>query len=110
MTHEEQFETLLRIARRARLDSHLLIECFERRLLPTEGERWREVAYLVACRVRRLSRLGVNMQGVEVVLNMRRRIVEMQREMASLRMELRRTRLERDRELSRLMRELSEDQ
>ncbi len=35
-------------------------------------------------RIRRLGELGVNMPGIEVILHMRRRIEEMQREMARL--------------------------
>jgi hypothetical protein len=106
---DEAFEVLVRIARQAGMDNRLLTECIERRLLPTEGEEWEEEAYLVACRIRRLTSLGVNIQGMEVVLHMRRRQLSLQRELDRLRSELTALRRARDREMARLLRELSHE-
>jgi hypothetical protein len=84
------------------------MECVERRLLPTEGDTWGDEAYLVACRVRRLSQLGVSIQGIEIVLDMRRRLLDVQSELDAMRAELLRLQRERDSEVARLMREMTD--
>jgi DNA-binding transcriptional MerR regulator len=91
------------------MDYTLLTECVERRLLPMEDAEWGYEAYIVACRIRRLSDLGVNIQGIEVALHMRERLLEMQEQLEQVRTELDRMRGERDREIARLLRELSDE-
>jgi len=105
----DEFQVVMRIAHRAGLGSRLLVQCVERRLLPSRGPDWDREAYAVACRVRRLTSLGVNMQGVEMVLHMRRRILEMQRELAALRAEMEDLHCAQEREIARLMRQLADE-
>lgn len=102
-------EVLLRIARQAGVDSRVLAECIEREILVAEGDDWDRRTYTILCRVRRLRSLGVNMAGVEVAMHMRRRMIEMQRELALARRELRRLQREQEREVARLMRELARE-
>jgi hypothetical protein len=102
---------LMRAAHRARVEAGLLLDLMERRVLPARprDENWLEEVVDTATRARRLMGLGVNIQGVEVVLHMRRRMVSLRSEMDELRREMRRLQREHEREMARLLRELAHD-
>lgn len=65
--------------RRTGLSSQVVDECLERSLVrePLTDVDLRELR-----RIRRLQELGVNMQGIEIILRMRRRIQGLQTELA----------------------------
>ena len=64
---------------RTGLSRHLVEECLERRLVnqPLTDADLSELR-----RIRRLQELGVNLQGIEVILRMRRRMKALQTELA----------------------------
>lgn len=112
-----EFEAIVRVARASGVETELVIECIERRLvaapgpaapraaderapdtgtdMDTEGLRWEQEAVEELMRVRRLRALGVNMPGLEVISHMRRRMLamraardELRREIEALRREI----------------------
>jgi DNA-binding transcriptional MerR regulator len=97
------FET----ARQARIEAHVVLEYVERRLIGPPDESWPDAVLEDILRVRRLQSLGVNLQGVEVILHMRRALSRHQAEMARLRAQLRQLERERDAEIARLIRLLA---
>ena len=72
-------------ARRAAVDGQVVRYCIEVGLLE-EGLTEHDVRELR--RVRRLMSLGVNLEGAEIILRLRRRIQELEAELARLRMRL----------------------
>ena len=68
-------------ARRAGLEPHAVRHCVQAGLV---GETLTEDELIELRRVRRLTDLGVNLEGVEIILRMRRRIVALQEERARL--------------------------
>jgi hypothetical protein len=74
-------------AQRAALDRRVVQYCIEVGLMQ-EGLNEADLCELR--RVRRLTSLGVNLHGVEIVLRMRRRIEELEAELEQLRAHLRR--------------------
>ena len=89
------FEMIVRVARASGLETEVVFECIERRVLlhpeeaaPSEPDRWEEEAVAQLLRVRRLRALGVNMQGVEVISHMRRRLIAMREARDELEREL----------------------
>jgi DNA-binding transcriptional MerR regulator len=69
-------------ARRAAVDGRVVHYCVEVGLLK-EGLTEADVRELR--RIRRLMSLGVNLEGAEIILRMRRRIQELEAELARLR-------------------------
>lgn len=107
MRDANEMEALVAAARRARMDVTLLVTCVERNLIPLDERGWTDEAVDSARRVRRLMGLGVNLEGVEVVFHMRRRLLRLQSEQARLRAEIEALRAAHERELSRLLRDLA---
>jgi MerR family transcriptional regulator/heat shock protein HspR len=68
-------------ARRTDVEPHIIRHCVQLGLV---SERLTEADLVELRRVRRLTNLGVNLAGVEIILRMRRRIEELQAEMARL--------------------------
>jgi hypothetical protein len=68
-------------ARRAGLEPHIVRRCVQVGLVE---ETLTEDELVELRRVRRLTDLGINLEGVEVILRMRRRIVALQEELARL--------------------------
>ena len=60
-------------------------------------------------RARRLQRLEVNPPGIEIILHMRRRMVEMQREMATLTAEMEAAQTRFEQKMRELRRRLAQD-
>ena len=113
-----EFAAIVRVARASGVETELVIECIERRLVAApgmaaaardaderapdtdpdddnEGLRWEQEAVEEMMRVRRLRALGVNMPGLEVISHMRRRMLamravrdELRREIETLRREI----------------------
>jgi DNA-binding transcriptional MerR regulator len=63
-------------ARRMGLEPHIVRHCVQIGLL---GETLTEDELIELRRVRRLTELGVNLAGVEIILRMRRRILALRR-------------------------------
>jgi DNA-binding transcriptional MerR regulator len=81
MTPRRQRTTTISISmavRRTGLSRQVVQECTERRLV-TEPLTDAELTELR--RIRRLRELGVNLQGIEIILHMRRRILALQAEL-----------------------------
>lgn len=100
---------LMRAARATRIESVELLEWIDRRLVPPPGPAWDDEVIERMLRIRRLTRLGINPAGIEVILHMRQTILAFRSEMARLEGELRRLRLEQEREIARLMHDLVPD-
>lgn len=93
---------LVAYARRARVEAWRILEYVERRIVPPPSPAWSEDEVEILRRVRRLSALGVNLAGIEVILHMRSRLDQLllERErLMSLLAEERRRRQERERTL-----------
>ena len=73
-------------AQRAAVDGKVVNYCIEVGLLE---ERLTEDDVRELRRIRRLMSLGVNLEGAEIILRLRRRIQELEAELAQLRMHLR---------------------
>lgn len=82
MRREERTSiTIKKAAQRAGIEVHVARHCVEVGLMHEELTE-RDLAELR--RVRRLMALGINLPGIEVILRMRRRIEELQRELIRL--------------------------
>lgn len=73
--------TITKAARRAGVEVHVVRHCVEVGLM---DEKLSEDDLADLRRVRRLMRLGINLPGVEVILRMRRRIQQLQADLARL--------------------------
>lgn len=108
MTPDQRaWESLLRLAREADIEADLLLECVDRRLIVLSGEAPDDELVEAARRVRRLHGMGVSMQGVEVIVHMRTRMLDLHLEMAALRDEMEQLAEVHAQELARLMNELA---
>jgi len=84
MTPERQKRTVLSIktaVRRTGLSEEIVQECVTREIVasPLTDDELRELR-----RVRRLQELGVNLQGIEVIMHMRQQIEALRAEMARM--------------------------
>jgi MerR family transcriptional regulator/heat shock protein HspR len=68
-------------ARRTDVEPHIIRHCVQLGLV---NERLTEADLVELRRVRRLTNLGVNLAGVEIILHMRRQIEKLQAEIARL--------------------------
>ncbi len=110
MTHQaDEWQSLMRAARTARVETTLLVECLQRRVISLTDAGWDDEAIEEARRVRRLMGLGVNIQGVEVIFHMRRSLSQMQQEMARLQEEMDALRRLHEQERARLLREVARE-
>ncbi len=78
--------TIKKAARRAGVNVHVVQYCIE---VGVMEERLTEEDLAELRRVRRLMSLGINLPGAEVILRMRRRIQELEAEVAQLERDLR---------------------
>lgn len=85
--HERTTITIRRAARRAGVDVRVVRHCIE---VGVMEEALTEEDLAELRRVRRLMMLGINVPGAEVILRMRRRIEELEAEIARLEGHLRR--------------------
>lgn len=106
-TDRAVWEALLRLAREADMDTELLIKCVDRQLIVLSSEAGDQELVEAVRRVRRLNDLGINLQGVEVILHMRRRILQLVLEVEEMQQELDRLRAAHEQELARLMQRLA---
>lgn len=105
----DEMEALMRVARDVGIQAEELIECVQRRLIPLGDNRWDDETIEAARRVRRLRRLGVNLQGIEVIFHMRQQLILLNSEVERLREEMRRTQQLHEREIARLLRQLARE-
>lgn len=84
MTNREEsvYITISKAANRAGLESQVVRHCVSVGLV---RERLTEEDLAELRRVRRLTALGVNMPGVEIILRMRRQVLELRAELERLR-------------------------
>jgi DNA-binding transcriptional MerR regulator len=82
MTQEQKPMSIDAAARRTGLESHTIHHCVRISLV---SDSLTEEDLVELRRVRRLTELEVNLAGVEIILRMRRRIVELQAELVHLR-------------------------
>ncbi len=78
--------TITKAARRAGVEVQVVKHCIE---VGVMREELTEEDLLELRRIRRLLSLGINLQGAEVILRMRRRIEELEAEVARLERRLR---------------------
>jgi hypothetical protein len=103
-----EIRAIVRAAREVRAPVAVFQEWIEWRLVRPPSVDWDEASAERARRVRRLTTLGLNLEGVEVALQMRERLREMRAEVERLELELRRMRRDHEREIARLMRDLAD--
>jgi DNA-binding transcriptional MerR regulator len=72
--------------------------------LPTE---WDEELLDMVRRIRRLTTLGVNVTGVDMILHMRRQLIDQQERIRRFEQEMEQLRIAHEREIGRLMRRLA---
>ena len=112
---EERIFTRSMAAQLARITLEFLEECERAELIRAGRMPGGSPGYTTAdvrnlARIRRLRQdLGLDLAGVEVVLHMRRRIVEMLGEMEAIESDMLRRERELQREIQRLRRRLAED-
>jgi DNA-binding transcriptional MerR regulator len=82
MTQEQEPLSIDTAARRTGLESHTIHHCVQIGLV---SDSLTEEDLVELRRVRRLTELEVNLAGVEIILRMRRRLVELQAELVHLR-------------------------
>ncbi len=97
---------LVTLARQMEVSVEVVEHCYEANLVqhPTSETDLAELR-----RARRLQLLEVNPPGIEIILRMRRRMIEMQREMAALTEEMEAAHARFERELRELQRRLARD-
>ena len=102
MRQTDQLQALIQVAHQCGVSTDLLHEWLQENLIPLRNNEWDDEAIETVKRIRRLTALGVNTAGVEIVLYMREQILRTQQEHEALRSRY-------EREISRLMRQLSID-
>ncbi|MGD2178693.1 MAG: hypothetical protein PVG71_12825 [Anaerolineae bacterium] len=85
--HERTSVTIKKAARQAGVDVYVVRHCIK---VGVTEEELTEIDLAELRRVRRLMSLGVNLPGAEVILRMRRRIKDLEAEIAQLEGRLRR--------------------
>ncbi len=94
------------IARQVDLSVEVLEYCREAGLVDYSATN---VDLIELRRIRRLQMLGVNLEGIEIILRMRRQILARQSEIKALKDEIETTRTRFERELRNLQRRLAQD-
>ena len=106
--NSRQNETLLSVARQCGVTADALIEWMSESLVVVDDDQWNDEALDTVRRIKRLTTLGINLPGVEVVLMMRQQLIQSQREIQRFEGEMREMRRLHENEIARLTRQLTE--
>lgn len=102
-----EFQALLRIARLAGVESQTLFDWVREELVLPSSQGWDEATLEQVQRIRRLSELGLNAEGIEVALHMREAILQLRAEIAALQQQLHELQRQHERQLAQLIREIA---
>jgi len=106
---QNELDTLIRIARQCGVSTDILIEWIREQLIMPGEQPWDDEALETVRRIRRLTNLGVNVAGVQMILFMRQRVIQHQAEISRIQQEMEQLRQLHEQEIARLMRELSRE-
>jgi DNA-binding transcriptional MerR regulator len=101
-------DVLAQAARQCGVSPETLTEWIQEQLIPLHDDQWDDEAIETARRIRRLTALGVNLAGVEIVLYMRQEIMRHQAEAMRFQEEMEQIRTSYEQKLRELMRQLSD--
>ena len=105
----DDLETLIRIAHQCGVSTDLLVEWVREQLVASRDHEWDEETVETVRRIRRLTTLGVNTAGVQMILYMRQQVIQHQTELQRIREEMDQLRQLHAQEIARLMRQLATD-
>ena len=105
----DELDTLMRIARQCGVSTDLLIEWIREQLITPGEQAWDDEALETVRRIRRLTNLGVNVAGVQMILYMRQQLIHHQTEISRIQHEMEQLRQLHEHEIARLMRELASE-
>jgi DNA-binding transcriptional MerR regulator len=104
----DELDTLMRVARQCGVSTDMLIEWIREQLI-TPKEQWDDETIETVRRIRRLSNLGVNTAGVQMILYMRQQLIQHQAEITRVQQEIDELRQFHEQEIARLMRQFASD-
>jgi DNA-binding transcriptional MerR regulator len=103
MISQNDLET---VCRQCGVSAETLLSWVEEQLIPLTNE-WDDEMLDMIRRIRRLTVLGVSVPGVDMILHMRRQLIEQQERIRRFEQEVEQLRLLHEREIVGLMRKLS---
>src|SRR5258707_15375203 len=109
ISQQDELKTLMRIASQCGVTTNDLIEWVNEALIPLHDNQWDDEAIETVYRIKRLTTLGLNVAGVEVVFTMRQQLIHHQEIINRIEAEMRQLRYEHEQEIARLMRQLAGD-
>ena len=104
-----ELDTLMRIARQCGVSTDTLIEWVREQLVMPGEQHWDDEAIETVRRIRRLTTLGVNTAGVQMILYMRQQLIQHQAEISRIQQEMDELRRFHEQEIARLMRQLASE-
>jgi DNA-binding transcriptional MerR regulator len=104
-----ELDTLMRIARQCGVSADALIEWIREQLVMPGDQQWGDEAIETVRRIRRLTTLGVNTAGVQMILYMRQQLIQHQAEITRIQQEMYELRQLHEQEIARLMRQFASD-
>src|SRR5262249_11426002 len=105
----DELDTLMRIARQCGVSTDTLIEWVREQLVMPGEQQWDDEAIETVRRIRRLTTLGVNTAGVQMLVYMSRQVIQHQAEVTRIQQEMDELRRFHEQEIARLMRQLSRE-
>lgn len=104
-----ELDTLMRIARQCGVSTDTLIEWIREQLVMPGEQPWDDEAIETVRRIRRLTSLGVNVAGVQMILHMRQQLIQHQAEIRHIQQEMEQIRQLHEQEIARLMRQIARE-
>ena len=108
-SEQDQLQMLIQIAHQCSVTTDMLHEWLQEQLIPLRDNQWDDEAIETVRRIRRLTALGVNTPGIEIVLHMRQELLRFSQEMQQAQQRQDELRSRYEREISQLLRQLSLD-
>ena len=100
-------EIILRLAERCNIPAETVAEWVTEQLIIIQDDRLDDDLIDHVLRIRRLTALGVNLEGVQIILHMRIQIIQHQSERDRIEAEMHQIRRDYEAEIARLMRQIS---
>ena len=104
-----ELDTLMRIARQSGVSTDTLIEWIREQLIMPGEQPWDDEAIETVRRIRRLTNLGVNVAGVQMILYMRQQLIQHQSDIRRIQQEMNQLRQLHEQEVARLIRQFASE-